>query len=85
MKLEWRTEKRCHPTQKPVQLIIDLLSYYVKDSNIILDPFGGSGSTLIACEQTNRKCYMMEIDPIYIDVIIERFERFANKKAVKLK
>ena len=81
---EWK-EKRCHPTQKPVQLMIDLLSYYAKDLNIILDPFGGSGSTLIACEQTNRKCYMMEIDPRYVDVIIERFEKFTGNTVRKEK
>ena len=52
--------------------------------NIILDVFGGSGSTLIACEQTNRKCFMMEIDPFYCSVIIERFEKLTNQKAVKL-
>ena len=49
----------------------------------ILDIFGGSGSTLIACEQTNRKCFMMEIDPYYCSVIIERFEKLTNKKAIK--
>lgn len=49
--------------------------------DIILDLFGGSGSTLIACEQTNRQCYMMELDPHYCDVIIKRWEDFTNKKA----
>ena len=49
---------------------------------IILDCFGGSGSTLIACEQLNRKCYMMELDPHYIDVIIQRRENFTGEKAV---
>lgn len=51
---------------------------------IILDVFGGSGSTLIACEQTNRICYMMEIDPYYCSVIIERFENLTKQKAVKI-
>lgn len=50
----------------------------------VIDPFGGSGSTLIACEQLNRKCYMMEIDPRYIDVIIKRWEKLTNQKAKKL-
>lgn len=50
----------------------------------MLDVFGGSGSTLIACEQLNRKCYMAELDPKYCDVIIKRFEQFAGKKAVKI-
>ena len=48
------------------------------------DLFGGSGSTLIACEQLNRKCYMCELDPKYIDVIIARWEKFTGEKAVKL-
>ena len=50
--------------------------------NIVVDIFGGSGSTLIACEQLNRKCYMMELDPHYIDVIIQRWENFTGEKAV---
>jgi DNA modification methylase len=53
-------------------------------NDIVLDPFGGSGSTLIACEQLNRKCYMMELDPKYCDVIINRFEKLTGKKANKI-
>ena len=52
--------------------------------NKIVDLFGGSGSTLIACEQLNRKCYMCELDPHYIDVIIQRWENFTGEKAIKL-
>jgi site-specific DNA-methyltransferase (adenine-specific) len=52
--------------------------------DIVTDLFGGSGSTLIACEQLNRKCYMMEFDPKYVDVIIDRWEKFTGQKAVKL-
>ena len=52
--------------------------------NNVVDLFGGSGSTLIACEQLNRKCYMMELDPKYVDVIIKRWEQFTGKKAVKI-
>jgi DNA modification methylase len=51
---------------------------------ICIDTFGGSGSTLIACEKTNRKCRMMEIDPVYCQVIIDRWEKFAGKKAEKI-
>ena len=51
---------------------------------MFLDLFGGSGSTLIACEQLNRKCYMMELDPRYVDVIIKRWEDYTGNKAVKL-
>lgn len=73
--------KRVHPTQKPVDLLADLLKDYSTENQIILDCFGGSGSTLIACEQTKRKCYMCEKDPHYVDVIIDRWEKFTGKKA----
>ena len=67
---------------KPVELCAKYIRLYGK--NDILDLFGGSGSTLIACEQLNRKCYMMELDPKYCDVIIKRWETFTGKKAVKI-
>jgi len=73
-----------HPTMKPIELCSKAINNSSKVNNIIIDLFGGSGSTLIACEQLNRKCYMMEIDPIYCDVIIKRFEQYTNKKAVKI-
>ena len=76
--------KRVHPTQKPVGMIINILIDFTEENNSIIDCFGGSGSTLIACEQLNRKCYMMELDPHYIDVIIQRWENFTGKKAIKL-
>ena len=68
---------------------IDILAYLInnssnKDYNNVLDLFGGSGSTLIACEQLNRNCYMMELDPKYVDVIINRWEQFTGEKAVKI-
>ena len=71
--------KYIHPTQKPV----DLCLRAIKNSNPsnILDLFLGSGSTLIACEKTNRKCYGMELDPHYCDVIVKRWEEFTGKKA----
>jgi len=77
---------RVHPTQKPLNLIAQIFKKFDKNDeyNNIVDLFGGSGSTLIACEQLNRKCYMMELDPHYIDVIIQRWENFTGKKAVKL-
>ena len=79
--------KRVHPTQKPVGLIINILNDFKSgdECETILDCFGGSGSTLIACEQLNRKCYMMELSPEYVDVIIERWENFTGKKAKKIK
>lgn len=70
-----------HPTQKPVALCSRALKNHKKVINV-LDLFGGSGSTLIACEQLNRNCYMMELDPKYVDVIIKRWEEFTGKKAV---
>ena len=73
-----------HPTQKPVELSAMAIQNTTLKNNVVLDLFGGSGSTLIACEQLNRKCYMMELDPHYVDVIIARWENFTEKKAVKL-
>lgn len=76
-----RQKNTVHPTMKPIELIAMALGDN-KDKEIVYDGFGGSGSTLIACEQLNRKCYMMELDPHYIDVIIQRWENFTGKKAV---
>jgi site-specific DNA-methyltransferase (adenine-specific) len=73
-----------HPTMKPIPLICNMLKMSSKENDNVLDLFGGSGSTLIACEQLNRKCYMMELDPHYIDVIIQRWENFTGEKAIKL-
>jgi site-specific DNA-methyltransferase (adenine-specific) len=79
-----RTENKLHPTMKPVPLIANALLNSTKGEEVVLDLFGGSGSTLIACEQLNRKCRMMELDPHYCDVIIARWEKLTGKKAVKL-
>jgi site-specific DNA-methyltransferase (adenine-specific) len=75
---------RVHPTQKPITLLVDILNQWGKDANIVVDLYGGSGSTLIACEQLNRKCYMCELDPHYVDVIIDRWEKFTGQKARKI-
>ena len=72
-----------HPTMKPIELIAMALQDQ-PNKKIVYDGFGGSGSTLIACEQLNRKCYMMELDPKYCDVIIKRWETLTGKKAVLL-
>lgn len=69
-----------HPTMKPISIIERCLELNSKSS--ALDLFGGSGSTLIACEKTNRKCFMAEIDPHYCDVILKRWEDYSGKKAV---
>ena len=81
---EGEKEDRVHPTQKPIRMQTEILKDFTNENNNILDGFGGSGSTLIACEQTNRNCFMMEYEPHYIDVIIKRWEEFTGKKAVKL-
>jgi DNA modification methylase len=73
-----------HPTQKPSSLITDILTQWSKDEQNIVDLYGGSGTTLIACENTNRICYMMELDPKYCDVIITRWESATGNKAVLL-
>ena len=70
----------CFPVALP-KMGIEMMT---NRGEIVLDPFGGSGSTLIACEQLNRKCYMMELDPKYTDVIIERWEKFTGRQAKKL-
>lgn len=77
-------KKRFHPTQKPTALVQWFLDRYSKENQIILDLYGGSGSTLITCEQLDRKCYMMELDSHYCDVIIQRWENFTGQKAVLL-
>ena len=77
-------KSRVHPTQKPVGLIAEILKDFTKEDDIILDCFGGSGSTLIACEQIDRTCYMIEYEAHYVDVTIKRWESFTGEKAVKL-
>jgi|21_taG_2_1085346.scaffolds.fasta_scaffold00149_2 DNA modification methylase len=70
-----------HPHQKPIELLTELFSF-LDGYKKILDPFLGSGSTLIACEKTNRKCYGMELDPHYCDVIVKRWEDYTGNKAI---
>lgn len=73
-----------HPTQKPVKLSEFAIRNTTERGAVVLDLFGGSGSTLIACEQLDRICYMMELDPRYCDVIIKRWENFTGENAVLL-
>lgn len=76
-----RTSKNeLHPTTKPVELSAKAIENSSKANGSVLDLFGGSGSTLIACEQLNRTCYMMELDPRYVDVIRKRYARFIGKE-----
>ena len=73
-----------HPTMKPVELFAYQIQNSTKKGEIVLDLFGGSGTTIIACEQTGRIGYSMELDPKYCDVIIKRYENLTGKKAVKI-
>ena len=73
-------EKRVHPTQKPVKLFEEIWEKF-NTGQVILDLFGGSGSTLMACERTSRHCRMMELDPKYCDVIVKRWQDFTGKEA----
>lgn len=73
-----------HGTQKPIECMKKPIINNSKKGESIYDPFGGSGSTLIACEKTKRKCFMMEIDPIYCSVIIKRWETYTGKKAIRI-
>lgn len=78
------SKSEMHPTMKPVELVSKAITNSSKGEDIILDLFGGSGSTLIAAEKTGRTCYMMELDPKYCDVIIKRYEEYTGNKAAKL-
>ena len=71
-------ETRLHPTQKPIQLILEFINEWGNKKNLILDYFLGSGSTLIACEKTNRQCFGMELDEHYCSVIIQRYIDFVG-------
>lgn len=84
----WKYDKprKCdlHPTMKPVALVANCLMDATKEGDTVLDVFGGSGTTMIACEQLGRRCRMMELDPHYCDVIIARWEKLTGKKAEKI-
>tara|TARA_Y100000004_G_scaffold195550_1_gene262852 strand:+ start:114 stop:1211 length:1098 start_codon:yes stop_codon:yes gene_type:complete len=75
---------RVHPTQKPIELIIWSINKFNKNANLICDFFLGSGSTMVACQQLNRKCYGMELDPKYCQVIIDRMLNFDSNLEVKI-
>ena len=73
------SNKRIHPNQKPVRMIKTCFEYFLKEEHKnIVDLFGGSGSTLIACEETNRNCFMMEFDPKYCEDILNRYKKFTG-------
>ena len=73
-----------HLTEKPVELAVRALQYSSRQGENVLDLFGGSGSTLIACQQTGRKAFLMELDALYADVIVQRWEKFTGGKAERV-
>jgi DNA modification methylase len=77
-----RDELAMHPTVKPVAMVADAILDCSKRGGIVLDSFGGSGTTLIAAEKTGRRAYVMELDPVYIDTTINRFEKLTGKQAI---
>lgn len=85
----WRFEKPIrngeHPTMKPIALCARAIQNSSRPGDIVLDGFGGSGSTLIAAEQTGRRCFSMECDPVYADVIVRRWEEFTGQRAERIK
>jgi DNA modification methylase len=70
-----------HLTEKPVELAVRAMQYSSRTGENVLDLFGGSGSTLIAAQQTGRRAFLMELDPLYCDVIVQRYEQFTGQKA----
>ena len=84
--LEFARPKRSleHPTMKPIPLFSYLMKNSSKPGDAVLDPFGGSGTTLICAEQLDRRCFTMELDPHYCDVILARWEKFTGKEAGRL-
>jgi DNA modification methylase len=70
-----------HLTEKPVELAVRAIEYSSRPGENVLDLFGGSGSTLIACEKTGRRAHLMELDTLYCDVIVKRWEEFTGRKA----
>jgi len=77
-------QKMVHLTEKPVELARRAIQYSSRPGENVLDLFAGSGSTLIACEQMGRRCYLMEIDALYCDVIVQRWEEFTGEKAERI-
>ena len=81
MKAGRAEELAMHPTVKPVALVADAIRDCSKRADVVLDPFGGSGTTLIAAEKTGRKARLIEFDPVYCDVIVRRYEKLTGKQA----
>lgn len=78
-----KDDKTEHPTQKPVELFARSITHHTNPGEYVYDPFAGSGTLMVACEKTNRRALMMELDPKYCDIIIQRYENYSGKKAVR--
>jgi site-specific DNA-methyltransferase (adenine-specific) len=77
-------DSKLHPTMKPIELIVNIINNSSKQDDIVLDLFGGSGSTLIASTKLKRRCFIMEKSPVYAEVILNRWEKLTGKKRVKI-
>ena len=73
-----------HPTEKPVPMLCNFIRHSSEQGDIVYDPFGGGGSTILACEQTGRKARVMELDPLYVSTMITRWEEYTGKRHVEL-
>ncbi len=76
-------DKTAHPTQKPVELFIRSIEHHTNPGEYVYDPFAGSGTLMVACEKSKRRALMMELDPKYCDIIIQRYENYSGKKAIR--
>lgn len=76
-------DKTAHPTQKPVELFVRSITHHTSPGEYVYDPFAGSGTLMVACEKTKRRALMMELDPKYCDIIIQRYKQFSGKDAVR--
>lgn len=74
-------DKTAHPTQKPAELFVRSINHHTNPGEYVYDPFAGSGTLMVACEKTQRRALMMELDPVYASVIIKRYENYSGKKA----
>lgn len=80
---EKKDDRTKHPTQKPVDLYVRSIMHHTNEGEYVYDPFAGSGTLMIACEKSGRRALMMELDPKYCDVIIQRYEKFTGQKAIR--
>jgi DNA modification methylase len=74
-----------HPTVKPVELVARAIVLSCRPGDVVLDPFAGSGTTIIAAEQLGRRCCAVDIDPVYVDVAVRRWEEFTGRAAVRIR